>query len=79
MAAFFLGVQTSLFWLKSLCEMMLEDDGFFFLWNVGKLLEVNETTSLTLECRASFTVRFFHQRSFESTSKNDVLFMFKSS
>ena len=30
----------------------------FFWWNVGKLLEVNETTSLTLECRA-FTVRFF--------------------
>ena len=29
-----------------------------FWWNVGKLLEVNETTSLTLECRASFTVRF---------------------
>ena len=29
----------------------------FFGWNVGKLLEVNETTSLTLESRA-FTVRF---------------------
>ena len=54
---FFLGVQTSLIWLKCLCEMMLEDDGFFFWWNVGKLLRVNETTSLTLECRA-FTVRF---------------------
>ena len=26
----FLGVQTSLFWLKCLCEMILEDDGFFF-------------------------------------------------
>ena len=46
----------SWFWLTLLCEMMLEDDGFFFWWNVGKLLQVNETTSLTLECRA-FTVR----------------------
>ena len=27
---FFLGVQTSLIWLKCLCEMMLEDDRFFF-------------------------------------------------
>ena len=45
----------SWFWLKCLCEMMLEDDVFFW-WNVGKLLQVNETTSLTLECRA-FTVR----------------------
>ena len=57
MAALFLGVQKSLIWLKCLCEMMLEDDGYFFEWNVGKLLEVNETTSLTVECRAS-TVRF---------------------
>ena len=30
----------------------------FFWWNVGKLLQVNETTSLTLESRASFTLRF---------------------
>ena len=38
---------------------MWNDAGrWWFWWNVGKLLQVNETTSLTLECRA-FTVRFF--------------------
>ena len=37
---FFLGVQTSLFWLKSLCEMMLEDDGFFFGGTSGNSCEL---------------------------------------
>ena len=53
---FFLGVQTSLIWLK--CFVWNGRWWIVFWWNVGKLLEVNATTSLTLECRA-FTVRFF--------------------
>ena len=76
MAAFFEGFKRAWFGLNvcvKWCWKMMD----FFWWHVGKLLQVNETTSLTLGCRA-FSVRFSIRES-TSTSKNDLLFMFKSS
>ena len=77
----FLGVQTSLIWQNM---FVWNDAGrwwILFWWNVGKLLQVNETTSLSLECRA-FTVRFsIRDRSSlrQRMTFYLYLFMFKSS